>query len=81
MSGVSFDGLEKRVAGWRRRYPDLHIHPLATGGGLPGFLAGYRDDALLAVLSAADAGQIPQIVGPHERSLVPHAGCSVMVVH
>ena len=81
LSGVSYDGLENRVASWRRRHPDLHILPVATGGGLPGFLAGYRDAALLAVLSAADADQIPQIVGPHERSLVPHAGCSVVVVH
>ena len=78
---LSYDELDNRVATWRDRYPDLHIRPVATGGGPPGFLAGYRDDVQLAVVSAADADQIPQIIGPHERPLVPHAQCSVMVVH
>ncbi len=52
-----------------------------TGGSLPEFLAGYSDDVRLAVLSAADAGQVQQIVGPHVRPLIPHARCSVMIVH
>ena len=35
----------------------------------------------LAVVSADDADQLPLIVGPHERPLLPHGECSVMVVH
>ena len=78
---MSYDELDNRVARWRQRYPDLHIRPVATGGGLPGFLAEYRDEVQLAVVTAVDADQIPQIIGPHDRPLVPHGQCSVMVVH
>ena len=81
LGDLSYDDLDNRVAKWRELYPGLHIHPVATGGGLPGFLAGYRDEVRLAVVCAADADQIPQIIGPHERPAVPHAQCSVMVVH
>ena len=80
LGNMSYDELDNRVARWRQRYPDLHIHPVATGGGLPGFLAEYRDDVQLAVVTAVDADQIPQIIGPHDRSLTPHGQCSVMVV-
>lgn len=78
---VTYDELDNRATAWRERYPGLHIHPVATGGGLPGFLAGYRDEVQLAVVSAADADQVSQIIGPHEQLVVPHAQCSVMVVH
>ena len=73
--------LESRVALWRERYPDLHIRAVSTRGSLPQFLAGYRNDVRLAVVSADDADQLPLIVGPHERPLLPHGECSVMVVH
>ena len=79
LGDVSYDELENRVASWRKRLPGVHIHPALTSGGLAQFLAGYRDDVLLAVVSAADADQIPQIIGPHEQQVVPHAKCSVMV--
>jgi hypothetical protein len=57
----------------------LHIRAGSTGGSLPQFLAGYRDDVLLAVVGADDADQLSLIVGPHERPLLPHGECSVMV--
>ena len=81
LSGVSYDELSQRVEAWRRRYPDVHIHPVAAGGGLPEFLVGHRNDVQLAVVGSADAGQVDQIIGPHDRSLMPYGQCSVMVVH
>lgn len=44
-------------------------------------LAGYRNDVRLAVVSADEADQLPLIVGPHERPMLPHGECSVMVAH
>lgn len=40
-----------------------------------------RNDVRLAVVSADEADQLPLIVGPHERPMLPHGECSVMVVH
>ena len=78
---MSYDALDGRVASWRQRFPDLHTRAVATGGSFPGFLGGYRDGVQLAVVSANDAKRVPQIVGPHERPLVPHGECAVMVAH
>jgi nucleotide-binding universal stress UspA family protein len=79
---LSYDALESRVPMWRERYSDLHIRAVSTGGSLlPQFLAGYRNDVQLAVVSADGHGQLPLIVGPHVRPLLPHGECSVMVVH
>jgi hypothetical protein len=47
----------------------------------PEFLAGYHNDVRLAVVSADEADQLPLIVGPHERPVLPRGECSVMVVH
>lgn len=81
-SGVPFADLDKRCHKWALSYPDVHIHPAATGGALPEFLLSTSDLAIdLVVISAADADQIPQIIGPHHRPLVPSGQYSVMVVH
>ena len=69
------------ASGVLERFPDLHIRAVSTGGSLPQFLGGYRNDVQLAVVSANHADQLPLIVGPHERPLLPHGECSVMVVH
>ena len=38
-------------------------------------------DVQLAVVSAADADQITLLIGPLDGAPIPHAQCSVMVVH
>lgn len=81
LGDLPYDELDRRVETWQKRYPELHIRSVSSAGGLPAFLAGYRDDVQLAVVSDADAEEVPQIIGPHEGHLVPHAQCSVMVVH
>ena len=81
LGALTYDALEGRVSTWQERYPDLHIRAVSTGGSLPEFLVGYQNDVALAVVSGKDADQLPLIIGPHERPLLPHAECSVMVVH
>jgi len=80
LSGVSPDELERRVADWRRRHPEVDIQPVTTAGGLLEHLVENRDRAVdLVVVGEVDADTIPQIIGPHDRPLVPHGQCSVMV--
>jgi nucleotide-binding universal stress UspA family protein len=81
LGGLSYDALDARVESWCERYPELHIRAESTGGSLAQFLAGYRDDVQLAVIGAKEADQLPLIVGPHERPVLPRGQCSVMVVH
>ena len=81
LGGLTYDAVEGRVATWQERHPDLHIRAVSSGGSLPGFLVGYRNDVALAVVSGEDADQLALIIGPHERALLPHGECSVMVVH
>lgn len=78
---LSYDFLDVRVASWQARYPDLHIRAVSTGGSLNEFLGGHRNDVQLAVIGAEDADQLPLIIGPHERPILPHGECSVVVVH
>ena len=78
---VTYDELDHRVSGWRRDHPDVHIYPVSTNASLARFLAENPEEHVqLAVVSGADSDQIQPIVGPHDRALVAHAQCSVMVV-
>lgn len=74
--------LDHRCEGWSQSHPDVRIHSTATSAGLPEFLVEIRERNIeLVVICAADAHQVPQIIGPHHRPLVPYGTCSVMVVH
>ncbi len=77
----SYAELQDRVAGWRRRYPELLIHPVATRADIAEFLADHTDErAALAVLGEPDADQMAAIIGPHGHPLVRHGECSVLIV-
>ena len=77
----AYDELDQRVTRWRRENPDVHVYPVSTGASLARFLAENPEEHVqLAVVGAADSDQLQPIVGPHDRELVAHAKCSVMVV-
>ena len=79
--GISYSDLDHRCQTWSQRHPEVHIHPSVTGGGLPEFLVEIKDRPVeLAVISAADAHLLRQIIGPHHRPIVPYGECSVMIV-
>ena len=79
---IGCDELDRRVDDWQQRYPEVHIYRVAADVGIDRFVAENRNDtAQLAVVGAAEAHRITQIVGPHGHSLVPHGECSVLVAH
>lgn len=79
---VTYDEVDRRVAGWRQQYPDVHIRAVASPGGIAGFLAEYGDDSIqLAVVGRIDANTIAQIIGPHGPAVIRHGDCSLLVVH
>jgi len=77
-----YDELDRRVEEWKKRYPDVHIYPVATHWGVARFLADHKDESVqLAVVGRAAAETVAQIIGPHSHALIPHGDCSVLVVH
>jgi nucleotide-binding universal stress UspA family protein len=72
--------LENRLWPWRRWYPDVHIYPVTTGVNITRFLKTIDDLVPLAVVGVADAGELAQIVGPHDHPVFPHAQSSVLIV-
>jgi len=46
---------ERRVEGWRQRYPDVAIDVVGAHGGFPEYLAEQRDELSRRYASAADA--------------------------
>lgn len=78
---------------WAQGNPDVEIETAATQCGLAEFLADEHADLSrryppaesasnmpLAVIGADDVPELPRLIGPHDRGLLTHARCSVVVV-
>ncbi len=72
--------LERRLARWKRRYPDLRVESLAVHGGLLGYLA-LRRSVGLVVVDARNRRQVNELVGPSGSAVLQDADCSVLVVN
>jgi hypothetical protein len=64
----------------RQRHPEVRVYPIATKDAIAGFLAANDERVQLAVISAAEAGQLARLVGPYGHPLFRHPECSVLVV-
>ncbi|SPM28384.1 universal stress protein [Mycobacterium terramassiliense] len=72
--------LDRRLARWKRRYPELRVESLAVHGGLLGYLA-LRRSVGLVVLGAGNREQVDELVGPSGSAVLRDADCSVLVVN
>lgn len=78
---VSYDELDHHMEKWKLRYPDVHIHPVATRGSIGQFLAGHADESVqLAVLGESDVDQIAYLVWPQSHANAQHGERSVLIV-
>ncbi|OJZ72849.1 universal stress protein [Mycobacterium paraffinicum] len=71
---------ERRVAEWRRQYPDVRVYPIATRQAIAGYLSANDERVQLAVIGGDEARQLAQLVGPQGHPLFRHPECSVLVV-
>lgn len=62
------DDLERMVAGWQKRYPDVHIHPVANGTRISRFLNTHPDLSGLVVIDESAAEDVASIIGAGHRS-------------
>lgn len=78
---TSYDELDRHMAKWKLRYPDVAIHPVATKGGIGQFLASHTDESVqLAVIGEEDVDQIAYLVWPDCHPDAQRGERSVLVV-
>lgn len=71
---------ERRVQRWRRLHPEVRVYPITTKDAVADFLRVNDERVQLAVIGAAEAGQLARLVGPYGHPLFRHPECSVLVV-
>ena len=77
---VPYDHIDRRLHRWAHRYPDVFVLPVTAGGNFEHYLDTYDEPIQLAVVGKRHASHVAQLLGPHRDPILPHAGCSVLVV-
>jgi nucleotide-binding universal stress UspA family protein len=72
--------LDRRLAGWTRRYPDVRVESAAVRGSLLDSLAENGRSVQLLVVSARDHERLAQLVAPIGNAVLHSADCSLLVV-
>lgn len=82
-AGAGDAGLAARVAGWRRKYPDLEVRTRVVPEREPArALQHAAPDARLIVVGTRGRGPVAGgILGSTGNTLLAHAACPVAVVH
>jgi nucleotide-binding universal stress UspA family protein len=71
--------LERRLAAWRRRYPDLDIRPVVMHGSTLTYLARNAKSIQLLVVGRERAHGIGDIVGPLAHAALHDTDCSLVI--
>jgi nucleotide-binding universal stress UspA family protein len=74
------DDLERKVQEWKRRYPDVHVYPVANDADVAHFMKKHDERVQLAVIGGSKANELAQIVGPYGHRIFHHAESSVLIV-
>lgn len=72
--------LDRRLARWRRRYPDVGIDAVVWHGTLLDYLSEHRRTVRLVVVGIRNREQLEQLVGPSGNAVLQKADCSALVV-
>jgi len=79
LGATPYEALDNMVAEWHDRYPDVHIHPVATDTGMTQFLHAHPEMAGLVVIDAESAGDVASIVGGGHHSQSDEVERAVLV--
>jgi nucleotide-binding universal stress UspA family protein len=74
------DAFEARVQEWRQHHPEVRVYPITTEAAIASFLSSNDERIQLAVIGAAEAGELLRLIGPAGHPLFRHPECSVLVV-
>ena len=72
--------LDRRLARWRRRYPDLQAEVVAVHGSISDYLATHAAELQLLVVGARGPGHVREVVGPAGNAALGDSDCVVLVV-
>jgi nucleotide-binding universal stress UspA family protein len=72
--------LDRRLAGWTRRYPDVRVESAAVHGSLLDHLTENVRSVQLLVVSARDHERLEQLVAPIGNAVLHDADCALLVV-
>ncbi|OBF53301.1 hypothetical protein A5787_06700 [Mycobacterium sp. 852002-50816_SCH5313054-b] len=73
--------LDRRLARWKRRYPDLRVESVAVHGGLLEYLTYHRRSVGLVVVGARNGQHVRELVGPAGSAVLQGTDCSVLIVN
>ncbi len=71
--------LDRRLARWRRRYPDLRVEVVAVHGSISDYVATHAAELQLLV-TRARPGVVREVAGPAGNAALGRSDCVVLVV-
>lgn len=71
--------LDRQLAKWKKRYPDLDVEPVVVHGNTLNYLTEHADSVQLLVVGRERARGIRDLVGPPGYASLHEAGCSVLI--
>ncbi len=72
--------LDRRLAQWRARYPDLRARSVAVHGALSGYLQAHAAQLQLVIVGARSPGHVREVVGAAGYGALATSDCVVLVV-
>ena len=73
--------LDRRLARWTRRYPDLEVKSVVVHGSTLNYLAKNAKSAQLVVVGAHDCHHVDELVGPTGNAALRNTDCSMLIVN
>jgi nucleotide-binding universal stress UspA family protein len=71
--------LDRSLACWRRRYPDLDLRSVAVNGSAVNYLAKHAADIQLVVMGCADRSDVGDLLGPTGSAALHDTDCSLLI--
>jgi nucleotide-binding universal stress UspA family protein len=72
--------LGRRLARWRRLYPNVRVDQVAVHGNLSDYLATHAEQLQMLIVSARGPGHVREVVGPAGNAALRSSDCTVLVV-
>jgi nucleotide-binding universal stress UspA family protein len=73
--------LDRRLARWKRQYPQLHVESVAVHGTLAEYLAHRQRSVQLVIVGSHNREHLGELVGPVGNAVLHDAECSLLVVN
>jgi len=73
--------LDRRLARWKHRYPDLAVESVAVRSTFMEFLAYNRRTVQLVIVDAHNREHVKELIGPVGSAILHDADCSLLIVN